>query len=177
MGFSDVRVRQLFIVTLLAGILLAGFSGTGEAVTPQPAASQQPESLRRLGASVVSLKFFSTETSKGAAMPMRTYTKDFIRADTHYIWWELQLDAKAKRDKPVRLFLKAIWQRPDGTEFKQSQDVTITPDLEHPCLAAGWGYTKSGGWQPGTYRVVIQIDEIKVASGTFEVFEKLLKKQ
>jgi hypothetical protein len=108
-------------------------------------------------------------------MPARAYNTDFIRSDTHYIWWELQLNAKAKRDKPVRLFIKAVWQRPDGTEFKQSHTVTIPADIQHPALAAGWN-PKPGAWLPGTYHVVIHVDEIPVAKGDFEVFEKLLKK-
>jgi hypothetical protein len=175
MRISDLKARPLFGVTLLFCMLFAGYLGTAGAVKARAAAPKQPESLRQLDASVISLKFFSTPTSAVVPNPMRAYNKDFIRADTHYIWWELQLNTKAKRDKTVRLFIKAIWQRPNGTEIRQSQTVNIGPNIEHPCLAAGWGSTKKGTWLPGTYRVEILIDDIRVAMGSFEVFEKLLK--
>jgi hypothetical protein len=175
MRISEIRVQPFFRVILLLGIFFAGYLGTGESVKARTAPPQKPESFRQLEASVVSLKFFATETKEAAPMPARAYTTDFIRGDTHYIWWQLQLIAKAERDKPVRLFIKAVWQRPDGTEFRQSQTVTIGPDLQSPCLAAGWGSTKQGTWLPGTYRVTILVDEVPVARGEIEVFEKLLK--
>ncbi len=175
MRISDVRVQPFYTVILLVCIFFAGYLVTGESVKARSAAPKKPEFFKQLDVSVVSLKFFSTETSKGIPMSARAYKTDFIRADTHYIWWELQLNAKAERDKPVSLFLKAVWQRPDGTEFRQSQTVTIAPDMQHPCLAAGWGYTKKNGWLPGTYQVTVLIDEIPVARGSFEIFEKILK--
>jgi hypothetical protein len=175
MRIRGVRVQPFFTVILLVCLFSAGYQVTGKSVQARSAAPKIPEPFKQLDASAVSLKFYATETVKGALMPSRAYTTDFIRADTHYIWWELQLDAKAERDKPVSLFLKAVWQRPDGTEFRQSQTVTIAPDLQHPCLAAGWGYTKKNGWLPGTYQVTVLIDEIPVARGSFEIFEKLLK--
>jgi hypothetical protein len=175
MRISHVRVQLFFKVILLFCILLAGYLGAGGAGKARAAAPRVPEAFRQLGASVVSLKFYATETAKGASMPFRSYTTDFIRADTHYIWWELQLNAKAERVKPVVLSIKAVWQRPDGTEFKQSQTVTIAADMQHPCLAAGWGYTKAKSWLPGRYQVTILIDDVPVVRGSFEVFEKLLE--
>jgi hypothetical protein len=175
MRISDLKARPLFGVTLLFCIIFAGYLGIGEAVKARAAAPKEPESLRQLSASVVGLKFFSTPTSAVVPNPMRAYNKDFIRGDTHYIWWELQLNTQGKREKTVRLFIKAIWQRPNGTEIRQAQTVNIGPNIEHPCLAAGWGSAKKGTWLPGTYRVEILIDDIRVARGSFEVFEKLLK--
>jgi len=173
MGTGGSNVRQLLKVTLLALIVLAGVPGTGKAANnPSP---KVPESFRQLDARAISLKFYATDTPKGAPMASRAYTTDFIRSDTHYIWWELQLKAKAKRDKTVRLPIKVVWQRPNGTEFRQTHTVNIAPGLEHPCLAGGWGAAKTGGWLPGTYQITILIDEIPVAKGSFEVFEKLLK--
>jgi hypothetical protein len=175
MRSSEVRGQPFFRVTFLLYIFFAGYLGTGESVKARTAPPQKPESFRQLEASVVSLKFFATETAKAAPMPLRAYNTDFIRADTHYIWWQLQLHAKAERDKPVRMLIKAVWQRPDGTEFRQSQTVTIPADSQYPCLAAGWGSTQQGTWLPGTYRVTILVDDVPVVRGEIEVFEKLLK--
>jgi hypothetical protein len=108
MRISDVQVRLFFSAILPCCFIFAGYPGIEGAAKAWAAGPQQPESLRQLGASEVSLKFFATDTAKGAPMANRAYTTDFIKGNTHYIWWELQLNAKAKRDKPVRLFIKAV---------------------------------------------------------------------
>ena len=36
---------------------------------------------------------------------------------------------------------------------------------------------RPGGWLPGSYRVTIQIDDIEVSSGNFEVFQKFFKEK
>ncbi len=177
MRIRDRRVRPFFTIILLLCVLFAGYLGTGGSHSATAAAPKVPESFRQLEAKVLGLRFFATETSKAVPMQGRAYNTDFIRADTHYIWWELRLDTKAKRDKPVNMSIKAIWRRPDGTEFQQSQTVRIPPDLQQVCLSAGWGYTKQGGWLPGAYRVTILADDVPVVRGDIEVFESLLKKK
>jgi hypothetical protein len=176
MGIRYFRAQQIFVVIFFfLLILLVGFPETDGPVKAREAKPLIPESFRQLETKVIGLKFYTTGTSKAVPMSARHYSKDFIRADTHYIWWELQLDTKAKRAKPVNMFIKAVWQRPDGTEFRQSETVAIGPDIEHPCLAAGWGSSRSKTWLPGTYQVTILVDDVPVAKGKFEVFEKLLQ--
>ena len=170
------RTQQIFVVTFLFFLfLLAGFPGTAGPVKAREDNPLKPESFRQLDAKVLSLRFYASETPKRVPVPARHYDTDFTRSDTHYIWWELRLDTKAKRDKPINMFIKAIWQRPDGTEFRQSQTVSIPPDLKQVCLSAGWGSAKSGTWPPGAYRVTLLIDDVPVVRGDIEVFEKLLK--
>jgi hypothetical protein len=89
--------------------------------------------------------------------------------------WELCLNNKAKRDSPAPLYIWVAWERPDGTEFTQSVAVTIPPNLQQLCLSASGQDNKPGGWVTGSYRVSIQIDDIEVASGSFEVVQKFLK--
>jgi hypothetical protein len=175
MASSGFKVRRLFNITILSLALLAGFPGTGKAVKPLKPPLYVPEAFRKLEASVVGLRFYATQTSKGEPMQGRVYKESFLKADTRYIWWEMCLNTKAKRDRSVSLIIWVTWQRTDGTEFNQSIVVAIPPDIQQPCLAAGWQDNRPGGWLPGSYCVTIQIDDIQVASGSFDVLQKVFK--
>ncbi len=175
MEISGFRVRQLLQITILSLALLAGFPGTGKAVKPLDPPLYVPKAFRQLGASVVCLRFFASPSNKAVPLQARTYKTGFSKADTRYIWWELCLNNKGKRDRPVTMYIWVTWQRPDGTEFTQSVGATIPSDIQQPCLAACSQDSRPGGWVPGSYCVTIQVDDIEVASGSFEVFEKFLK--
>jgi hypothetical protein len=177
MGIRSFGVQKLVGVTLLFLIFLAGFPGSGGAVKPGPASTREPEAFRKLGASVAGLRFFATPTSEAVPMKARVYRTSFFNADTQYIWWEMCLNTKAKLDHPVSLIMWVTWQRADGTESNQSLVFTIPPDLPKPCLAGRWQDNRPGGWLPGSYLVTIQIDDIEVASGSFEVFQKFFKEK
>ena len=171
---GDLRVKRLLAVTLISLVFLIGFPGMGAAVKPRGDSSQEPESFRKLGAKVVSLRFYTTPTDQVIPMQARAYRTAFNQTDP-FIWWELCLDAQAKRQGLVPLFIYITWQRPDGTEHYQSENGVIPPEFKNFCLSAGWKETKPESWNPGTYTVVIRVDEKIVASGSFEVFQKVFK--
>ncbi len=175
MGISGLRVQRRLVVLLLALVFLAGFPGTGTAVKPLKPPLDVPKGFRELEASVAALRFFGTPTSQALPMNARVYRTEFFKAETHYIWWEMCLDTKAKLDHPVTLIVWATWQRADGTEHYQSLVFTIPPNLPKPCLAGIWQDDRPGGWLPGAYRVTIQIDDIQVAESSFEVLQKFFK--
>jgi hypothetical protein len=175
MRIGGFRVPQPLKMIILSLALLAGFPGTGKAVRPLEAPLYVPKAFRQLEASVVSLRFYASQTDKVVPMQARTYATGFSKGDTRYIWWELCLNNKAKRDRPVPLYIWVAWERPDGTEFTQSVAVTIPANLQQLCLSAFGQDNKPGGWVPGSYRVSIQIDDIEVARGSFEVVQKFLK--
>jgi hypothetical protein len=175
METSAFRAKHLLRVIILSCILLAGFPGQGVSVQLLDPPLYVPKAFRQLEASVVGLRFFATPTPKAIPMQARAYSTSFFKAKTRYIWWEMCLDLKAKWDRPVTLYVWATWQRPDGTEFNQSIAFTIPPGFQKPCLAAWSQDKKPGGWVPGSYCVAIQIDDIQVASGSFEVFQKFLE--
>ena len=172
---SGLRVQRRLGFLLLVLVFLAGFPGTGKAVKPLKPPVDVPKAFRQLEASVAGLRFFATPTSQVVPMQARVYKEDFFKADTHYIWWEMCLNTKAKLDHPVSLIMWVTWQRADGTEHYQSLVFTIPPNLPQPCLAGVWQDDRPGGWLPGSYLVTIQIDDIEVASGSFEVLQKFFK--
>jgi hypothetical protein len=175
MGSSGFRVWRLFTITILALALLAGFPGTGKAVKIVKPPLDIPKAFRQLGTSVPSLRFYATPTSQGIPMQARVYRTSFFNAETRFIWWEMCMKTEAKRDCPVRLITWVTWQRADGTEFNQSIVADVPPDLKQVYLAAGWQDNRPGGWLPGTYRVTIQIDDIQVAMGRFQILDKFFK--
>jgi hypothetical protein len=175
MGSSGFKVWNLFTITILSLALLTVFPGTGKAVKRLKPPLDVPQAFRQLGASVPSVRFYATPTPEGVPMQARVYTTSFFNAETRYIWWEIGMKTEAKRDRPVRLITWVTWQRADGSEFNQSIVATVPPDLKQVYLAAGWQDNRPGGWLPGTYRVTIQIDDIQVAMGRFQILDKLFK--
>jgi hypothetical protein len=175
MRISGFRIQHLLKITILSLALLAGFPGTGKAVRPLEPPLYVPKAFRQLEASVAALRFYASQSTKMVPMQARAYTTTFSKADTHYIWWELCLNNKVKKYRPVTLYIWVTWQRPDETEFTQSVAFTLPADLQQPCLSACDQDKRPGGWVPGTYRVSIQIDDLEVARGGFEVTQKVFK--
>jgi hypothetical protein len=177
MRIRGFRVRQLLSITILS-FLLAALPGTGKADQGKRAVPKEPEVFRQIKASVVSLKLYTTRTLKDIPMPTRVYKANFVKSDTPYIWWELCLKIqKPPRQGAQNMGVRAIWQLPDGTEFNQSVSFNIPANFQQPCLSGGWGGGRPGGWLPGTYRVVIQVDDVEVASTGFEMFHKIFKEK
>ncbi len=101
MGISGLRVQRRLGFLLLALVFLAVFPGTGKAVKPLKPPVDVPKGFRQLEASVAGLRFFGTPTSQVVPMNARVYKTEFFKAETHYIWWEMCLNTKAKPDHPV----------------------------------------------------------------------------
>jgi hypothetical protein len=175
MRCSGLRGWRLFTMTILSLALLLGFPGTGKAVRPLKPPLYVPKAFRQLEASVAGLRFFATPTSDAVPMQARVYRTIFFTGDTRYIWWEMRLNTKAKLDHPVSLIVWINWQRADGTEFNQSIAFTLPPGLQNPFLSAGMQDQRPGGWLPGSYRVSIQIEDLEVARGSFDVLQKFFK--
>ncbi len=175
MKISGFRVQHLVKISILSLALLAGFPGTGKAVRPLEPPLHEPKAFRQLDASVTALRFFATPTPQLAPNQAKAYSESFNKANTHYIGWELCLKIKAKRDRPVPLYLYVTWQRPDGSEFYQSVAITVPHNFDQPCMWACEKDKRPGGWAVGSYTLTIQIGDIQVASGNFEVFQKVLE--
>ncbi len=175
MGISGRRVQRRLVVLLLALVFLAGVPGAGKAVQPLRPPLYVPKAFRQLEASVAGLRFFATPTPQVVPMQARVYKTEFFKSDTHYIWWEMCLNTKVKLDQPVTLIMWVTWQRADGAEHYQSLVVTLPPNISQPCLAGSWQDNSPGGWLPGAYQMTIQIDDIQVAEGTFEVLQNFIK--
>lgn len=175
MGNRGLRVSRRLMVWLLALVFLACLPGSGKAVKPLKPPVDVPKGFRELEASVAGLRFFDTPTSQVVPMNARVYKTEFFKAETHNIWWELCLNTKAKPNHPVTLIMWIVWQRADGTEHYQSLVFNVPPNLPNPCLAGVWQDDRPGGWLPGAYLVTMQIDDIQVAEGSFEILQKFFK--
>jgi|WetSurMetagenome_2_1015567.scaffolds.fasta_scaffold38283_2 hypothetical protein len=177
MSSSGFWVWRPLIITTLCLALLAGLPGAGKAVQPLRPPLYVPKAFRQMEAEVTAMRFFATPTSEAISMQARVYKTNFLNTDTKYIWWEMSLKTKVKLDRPVTMYLWVTWQRADGSEANQSLVFTIPPNFLNPCLAGRWQDNRPGGWLPGAYRVTIQIDDIQVASGSFEVFKKVFNEK
>jgi hypothetical protein len=169
MKIDGFRVQHLLRVTFLCLVCLAAFPGTGGG-TP----NKKPVAFQQLGAKVLSLRFYTTLEPQMAPMQARVYRTAFSGTD-RFLWWELCLETKAKREAPVRLIIYVTWQRPDGTEHYQSETAVVPPEFQQVCVSAGWRDNRPDAWIPGSYGIVIRVDEEIVASGNFEVFGKIFK--
>jgi hypothetical protein len=169
MGNGIFTVQYLMRAALLFFVCLAGFPETGGA-----APSREPVAFQQLGAKVLSLRFYTTLEPKMPPMKGRVYRTAFSGTD-RFLWWELCLETKAKRDVPVRLIMYITWQRPDGSEHYQSEVAVIPPQFQSLCISAGWRDQRPDAWIVGSYNVSIRVDEKIVASENFEVFNKILK--
>jgi hypothetical protein len=66
----------------------------------------------------------------------------------------------------------AIWYGPDGKEmWRQSTAVYIDAEWTSTTWGSGWGNEGGGAFRIGNYRVELFVDGIKVAVGSFEVYE------
>ncbi|MFZ2089910.1 MAG: hypothetical protein WAU47_15185 [Desulfobaccales bacterium] len=164
-------VQKLLGAILLSLLCIAGLPGAGKAVSPGKTQSQEPEIFRQLGATVVSLKFFATEKNQAGDVAGRVYKKHFLQDESHYIWYELHLDARAKRPGPVRLKDQATLYIPGEKPLTRVHLFTIPPEIRQVYLTGSCkaDMPEGGWWFPGSYRLALSVDNQEVASGTFEV--------
>ena len=68
--------------------------------------------------------------------------------------------------------IRQVWTKPDGTVDRDSNLSAYVDSgwylSEH---RDGWDASGGSGWSLGVYRVDLYIDNRKIASGTFEVFD------
>ena len=120
-------------------------------------------------ANVTSLRFFE---SPGDAPPynQRTYQDRVARGTARYIYWELNL----KHPKPTRrvdFAINAVWHGPDNAVLaEQTYPTHLNADWTTSYHNMNWGWPEAGHWQIGHYTVDLYIEDVRVASGSFEVY-------
>jgi hypothetical protein len=164
-------MQKFLGAALLAILCVIGITGTGKAATPGAPSNQQPEILRQMAANVVGLRFFATLKNKPDNKPNRVYKKYFLQDEAHYIWYELHLDARAKRTRPLTLKIQASLHIPGESPLKREHVFNIPPELRQIYLTGSCkaDMPEGGWWFPGSYRLVLLIDNQEIASGSFEV--------
>ena len=145
--------------------------------TPVPLASFAPATLPAsvlaehvplLNARVADLRFFES-TDQAVPASNRIYTNRFHNSTARYINWEVSL-VYPNRAQTIPSALSAVYYRSDGTiygEFEQS--ISLQADWIGSAHVGGWGQRAVGQWPAGSYRVVLSVAGVEIASGWFEV--------
>lgn len=152
------------ILLLAIGLLLTAM------VFPPKAFPGQPEGyIPSLDAKVLGLRFF--ESGRGLPkLENRRYADWFFKRSARFINWELNI-AYPKATTTKKFQAKIKYLRPDGGLFSEStyKSGVIKVGWKNSFHASGKGWDKPGRWPLGTYRVLIYIDNRKVAEGSFRI--------
>jgi hypothetical protein len=136
-------------------------------VTPTPISEEQH--IPSLNASVRQLRFYEGGEER-VPVEERVYGHRFTRATTRFIWWELCLDYPP----PGRRIDFDIWAvyYTDGSLFGENLQHTYLPaDWTASCHQWAKGWNEPGKWSVDFYRVDVYIDEQKVATESFEIYD------
>jgi hypothetical protein len=125
--------------------------------------------LESLGASVLGVKFYEGP-KEGVELGQRRYQDVFARDTSRYIFGELDLKFNQTRPEPLVLPVTYFWYDASGKLFEQSNAKhPIQRDWLDAKLSIGYGWDVPGKWPPGTYSLIIKIQDQKVAVGVFRV--------
>lgn len=145
--------------------------GSFQVIGKEADAGRQPgdgDDFRNLHSRVVSLRFF--EGDGGVSdKAHRVYLDRFPQSKTRYIQWELELTYPPPQ-KLMQFTMNAIWYGPDGKildDFPEKR--TIQPDWGTSWHTGSYGAAAPGSWHPGTYRLVLKVNDREVARGSFQV--------
>ncbi|MCR4342880.1 MAG: hypothetical protein NUV40_03195 [Patescibacteria group bacterium] len=134
----------------------------------QPQKPSDDIEIPSLNAKVTELRFFE----KGNKMPtfgQRGYKRQFPNSSSRYINWEINLE-HPKPNRRIDFEITAIYYRSDGSMLaQQTKNSYIKPGWTTSYHSLGWGWSKPGNWEVGTYSVDLFIKGQKIASGTFEI--------
>ena len=155
------KASLMFAIFALS--LLADLSFSGE-----PRSQAQGHFISSLNATVTGLRFYESGHGK-VPYKQRAYRTEFPKSSTRYVYGELRLEYP-KGSPRTDFEVLAIYYNPDGSIFGQhSQKFYIDPEFTSVACASGRGWSESGNWEIGTYRVNLLIKGQKIASGSFSI--------
>jgi serine/threonine protein kinase len=177
-------IRSFIVVAGLIGIILgvvlviftylAGHESAQQAInTPRP--SPVPNGSQRaifesLNSTVTALRFFESGPT-AAPKEQRNYTTRFDKSSTRYVNWELGLSQPSPASR-VDFPIEAVWYGPDGRMVNQfTTSAYVLPGWTTSWSWASWGCAQAPCqvWHRGTYKVVLSIQSIQIAAGSFEI--------
>jgi serine/threonine protein kinase len=174
---SAVLAVALGAVLLPAAVVITGTSVAQNAglhkVGQQTVGQQtvaQPATFTSLNPTVTALRFFESGLGE-TAKEHRNYTTLFDKSSTRYVNWELDLSEPSPASR-VNFYIKAVWNGPDGTIVTRSSTKSyILPGWTNSYHSSGWGcaHPPCQAWKPGLYNVVLSIQGIQVATGSFQI--------
>jgi tetratricopeptide (TPR) repeat protein len=124
-----------------------------------------------LNTKVTSFRFFEgpyTSLPRG----QRVYENLFDKSKTRYIFWELALEHTTPPSQRLNFTIVEIWYGPDNKLVTtQNFNGSIEPGWSGSYFYHGYGWKEPGKWSTGIYRVDLYIDGMRVANGSFGVYE------
>jgi hypothetical protein len=134
--------------------------------TAAPPAKPAAADFQKLNARVDSLKFFARQGEAFPPQNERVYKDRFVASRTGYLDWELNLKYPTTSG-PVTFTIESTWYDPRGNVI----DVFFTKHTIQADWSSSWhssGIKVTDKWVPGTYRLVLKINNKEVASGSFQ---------
>lgn len=127
-----------------------------------------PRNLPAPDLKFVSLKFFES----GIDTPqkeLRFYNMWFPKEKTRYIHYELTVRNQLYKERDQKLQVIVRYYNPDGSHRATNlpYDWIIKSETEETWLTGGRGSDKPGTWDHGDYRMVIFINGMEFAEGSF----------
>jgi hypothetical protein len=100
--------------------------------------------------------------------PSRVYATEFQQERLRYLNWELAL-RHPSRSYRQSFTIVAFLYSPDGSIRGQQQSPTyLEPDWTSSYHSNRWGQ-EAGPWLPGTYRLSLFVDGVKIAAGSVSI--------
>jgi hypothetical protein len=102
----------------------------------------------------------------------RVYSSSFPKSKSRYIWCEI--DVTNLLYKQSLHDHKVVWKyyKPDGSlQGEMKADFGIKPEWYTAWHQHGWGWDEVGHWAVGTYRVEVFIDDQKIGSKNFTIYD------
>ena len=143
-----------------------------EAAKGDAPAAKPAEGYKSLGAKISSLKFFEGPYDIPSRNE-RVYRTSFDPAKVRYLYW--QVDFKyPEPGRRVEFGITTNCYNPDGSvRFSQITNSYTMPTWKTHWTTKGWGNKTPGkAWQPGRYRLELEVDGEKIAQGFFTMEDK-----
>lgn len=123
-----------------------------------------------INAWVSSLHFYEGSQENMPPKNIRVYAERFPVTTTRTVYWELSL-THPTADEQINFSIRSVLADSGGTELDDYEIDTYREDFwTYSWHTSGWGWEEPGLWQAGVYTVELYIDELLVASGTFEIY-------
>ena len=140
------------------------------------AAFSQSQNLTANQIHVTSLQFFDAGYNP-PEYGRRFFQTGFSNLRAKYIYWELNLEFPA--GNYGTLSVDSYWYRTgeQNSLFHYRNDLTLQPDWSTAYFFHSWGWQQPGNWATGTYQVDFYVQNQKISSGTFEIYDERGMKQ
>jgi len=178
MFFGLKRSFSLLILGVLVPSAMGCSSAFTNAQTVPPAAEAKifrdnVELIPSVNARVTKIQFFESGRYDTELRKKRVYQSRFAQATTRTIYTEIHLEHPQPRRR-IDFAITLVCSRGNGTTFRiEEYKSRMEADWTSSDHWIGVGHHRPGRWDAGTYKVEVHINGEKVATGSFEIYERL----